>query len=140
MMSQINPDPHAAGYEYQPTHAVTAEFPSGVDVQALQRALAAVGFGADEVQVFQGAAGADELDLHGDRHGGWVHFRRALERVFADEIVVFDRAEEILRSGGVVVAAFTGGDAARKARAAEVLKSYGGQAVRYWGEFTIERL
>ena len=23
---------------------------------------------------------------------------------------------------------------------AEVLKSYGGQAVRYWGEFTIERL
>lgn len=139
-MSPVNPDPHAAGYKYEPTHAVTAEFPSGVDVPALQRALAAAGFGADEVQVFQGAAGADRLDLHGDRHGGWAHFRRTLERIFADETVVFDRAEEILRSGGAVVAAFTGGDAARKARAAEVLKSHGGQEVRYWGEWVIERL
>jgi hypothetical protein len=139
-MSQINPDPHAAGYEYQPTYAVTADFPHGVDFQALQRALADAGFGPDDVQVFQGAAGAHQLDLDGDRHGGWVHFRRALERVFADEIVVFDRAEEILRSGGVVVAAFTGGDAARKARAAVILKSHGGQEVRYWGEWTIDRL
>jgi hypothetical protein len=139
-MSQINPDPHAAGYAYQPTHAVTAEFPHGVDVQALQRALADVGFGPDAVQVFQGAAGADQLDLHGDRHGAWVHFRRALERVFADESEAFDRTEEILRSGGVAVAAFTGEDAARKALAAEVLKSHGGQEVLYWGKWTIERL
>jgi hypothetical protein len=140
IMSSINPDPHAAGYAYQPTHAVTAEFPSGVDVQALQRGLAEAGFATAEVQIFEGSKGADQLDLHGGRHGGWVQLRRALERLSADETVVFDWAEEILRSGGVVVAVFTGGDAARKARAAEVLKSHGGQEVRYWGEFTIDRL
>jgi hypothetical protein len=140
VMSQVNPDPHEAGYVYQPTHAVNAEFPQGVNVQVLQRALADAGFGPDQVQVFQGEAGAAQLDLKGERHGGWVHFRRELERVFADETPDFDRAEEVLQGGGTVVAALTGGDAARKARAAEVLKSHGGQAVRYWGEFTIERL
>ena len=25
VMSQVNPDPHDAGYVYQPTHAVTAD-------------------------------------------------------------------------------------------------------------------
>lgn len=138
-MSPINPDPHDAGYVYQPTHAVTAHFPRGADFPAIQRALADE-FGADRIQVFEGAAGAARLDLHGDRHGGWVRFRRALERLFADETAVFDRAEELLRSGGGVVAVFTGGDAARKARATAVLKSYGEQEVRYWGEFSIDRL
>ena len=35
---------------------------------------------------------------------------------------------------------FTGGDAALKDRAVEVLKSHGGQEVVYWGEWTIHRL
>jgi hypothetical protein len=139
-MSQVNPDPHAEGYAYQPTQAVTADFPGGVDVEALQRALADAGFAPEQVQVFRGEAGADVLDLRGDRHGGWVSFRRGLERVFADETKVFDRVEELLRAGGVVAAAFTDGDADRKARAAEVMKAHGGQLVRYWGELTITRL
>jgi hypothetical protein len=139
-MSQTNPDPHAAGYVYEPTHAVTAFYPPGVDLPAVRRALGDAGFEPDQLQVFQGEAGADQLDLRGDRHGGWVQFRRALERVFADEVVVLDRAEEVLRAGGGIVVAFTGGDDARKARAAEVLKAHGGQEVRYWGEWVIERL
>jgi hypothetical protein len=126
-MSRVNPDPHGSGYIYQPTHAVTADFPQGLDVEALQRALADAGSATDQVQVFQGKEGAAQLDLKGEHHGGWVHFRRELERVFADETVVFDRAEEVLRSGGIVAAAFTGRDAARKTRAAEVLKSLGGK-------------
>ncbi len=139
-MSKVNPDPHATGYKHWPTHAVTADFPQGVGISALQRALADAGLAPDQVQVFQGEAGADQLDLKGERHGGWAQFRRALERVFADEMAFLDRAEEVLRAGGVVVAAFTGGDDAQKARAAEVLKSYGGQRVRYWGQWTIEGL
>ncbi|WP_406695118.1 hypothetical protein V5E97_29175 [Singulisphaera sp. Ch08] len=138
-MPQVNPDPHDKGYVYQPTHAVTGDFPAGVDVQAVQRALVAAGFGAEQVQIFQGEAGADQLDLKGERHGGWVQFRRALEQLFADETMVFDRAEELLRSGGVVVVAFTGGDAALKDQAVDVLKSHGGQPVRYWGEWTVDR-
>ena len=138
-MSQVNPDPHDEGYVYQPTHAVTGDFPAGVDVQAVQRELADAGFAAEQVQVFQGEAGAAQLDFKGERHGGWVQFRRAIERLIADETTVFDRAEELLRSGGVVVAAFTGGDAALKDRAVDVLKSHGGQPVRYWGEWTVDR-
>jgi len=138
--ASINPNIHAQGYKFQPTHAVTADFPKGVDVPALLRALGDAGFKPEEIDVFQGAAALEQLDLHGDRHGAWVHFRRALESTFADEASAFNRVEEILKSGGVAVATSTGGDAARKARAAEVLKAHGGQDVRYWGTLTIERL
>ena len=139
-MSQVNQDPHAAWYENWPTHAVTANFSHGVDVQALQRALTDAGLAPDQVQVFQGAAGAAQLDLKGERHGGWVHFHRELDRMLSDEMWYMDRQVEVLQSGGVVVAAFTGGDDARKHRTAEVLKSHGGQAVRYWGVWFIEGL
>lgn len=139
-MSELNPNPHAEGYVYQPTHAVTAFYPPGTDLQAVQRALTDGGFRADQIQVFQGEAGAVQLDLKGERHGGWVQFRRDLERVFVDEVVVLDRAEEVLQSGGGVVVAFTEGDADRKTRAVDLLKAHDGQEVRYWGEWTIERL
>lgn len=86
------------------------------------------------------ASGAGGGSCPGGSVGGCVRFRRGLERVFADERAVLHRAEEVLRAGGVVVAAFTGGDAARKERAAEVLKLHGGQEVRYWGEWIIGRL
>ena len=139
-MWQVNPDPHAAGYEYWPTHAVTANFPHGVDVQALQRAFTDAGLATDQVQVLQGAAGAALLDLEGERHGSWVRFHRELDRMLSDEMWYMDRQEEVLQSGGVVVAAFTGGDDARKHRTAEVLKSHGGQEVRYWGNWIIADL
>ena len=54
------------------------------------------------------------------------------------ETWVFDQAEKVLWAGGVVVAAMTGGDEARKDRAVAVLKSHGGQGVRYWGPKSME--
>ena len=139
-MSTVNPDPHDEGYVYQPTRAVTARFPAGVDDQAVERALIDAGFRPDQLMVFEGKEGADQLDLQGVRHGGWVEFRRGVERLFTDETRIFDRTEEVLQSGGMVVAAFTGGDEALRDRAVEVLKSYGGEDVVYWGEWTIHRL
>ena len=138
-MPQVNPDPHDEGYVYQPTHAVTGDFPAGVDVQAVQRALTDAGFGPEQVQVFEGEAGGPAR-LQGGAARRLGQFRRALEQLFADETTIFDRAEEVLRSGGVMVAAFTGGDAALRDRAVEVLKSHSGQEVVYWGEWTIHRL
>jgi hypothetical protein len=125
---------------YQPTHAVTARFPTGGDDQAIERALLEAGFRPDQLMVFEGKEGAVQLDLQGVRHGGWVEFRRGVERLFTDETRIFDRTEEVLLSGGMVVAAFTGGDEALRDRAVEVLKSHGGQEVVYWGEWTIHRL
>ena len=139
-MSRVNPDPHDEGYMYQPTHAVTARFPAGGDDQAVERALIDAGFRPDQLMVFEGKEGAVQLDLQGVRHGGWVEFRRGVERLFTDETAIFDRTEEVLLSGGMVAAAFTGGDAALRDRAVEVLKAHGGQEVVYWGEWTIQRL
>ena len=108
--------------------------------QTVERALTGAGFGPDQLQVFEGKEGAVRLDLQGVRHGGWVEFRRGVERLFADETRIFDRTEEVLMSGGVMVAALTGGDEALRDRAVEVLKAHGGQEVVYWGEWTIHRL
>jgi hypothetical protein len=137
-MTQVNLDPHAAGYVHYPTGAVTAEFPPGADVPGLQRALADIGFGPDCVQFFQGEAGADVLDLTGERHGGWVQFRRQMQEALTDEAKILDHADGALRAGGVVVAVFCGADEGRKARAAEVLKSQGGREVWHWGKWTLE--
>jgi hypothetical protein len=132
-MSQVNRDPHSAGYMFEPTYAVTANFPHGVNVEALQGALTVAGFVPDQVYVFQGQAGAAELDLKGERHGSWVQFRRKLEQAFrAYETSIAKQAEEVLHSGGAVAAVITGGDAARKVRAVEVLKAHGGRNMRYW--------
>ena len=79
--------------------------------------------------VFEGKEGAVQLDLQGVRHGGWVQFRRAVERLFTDETRIFDRTEEVLLSGGMMVAASTGGDAALErpgGRGAEIARRAGG--------------
>ena len=132
-MSRVNRDPHGAGYMFEPTHAVTANFPNGVDATALEKALAGAGFVPEQIYVFEGQAGVDKLDLTGERHGGWVQFRRKMERTFQSyETGIADQAEEVLRSGGAVAAVITGGDAARKRRAVEILEALGGRSLRYW--------
>lgn len=138
-MARINPDPHRAGYKFQPTHAVTASFPRGVDIAALEKALTEAGIAPDQVHIFQGTPGAAWLDLRGEAHGSWVQLRRKMEHMFEPyESWVFDQAEEMLRSGGTVVIAFTGGDDALKAREIELLKAHGGKGVRYWGPKSME--
>ena len=113
-MSTVNPDPHGMGYVYQPTQAVTARFPGRGRGPGRRAPAHDAGFRPDQLMVFKGGGGAVQLDLQGVRHGGWVEFRRGVERLFTDETAIFDRTEEVLLSGGVMVAAFTGGDAALK--------------------------
>jgi hypothetical protein len=138
-MSQVNLDPHRAGYVFEPTEMVTALFARGTDVEALRMACAGSGFAPDKVQVFQGETGADALDLKGERHGGRVQFRRNLERLLESyDTWVFDQAEKALWSGGVVVAVTTGRDEVQKARAVEIMKAHGGKGVRYWGPKSME--
>src|SRR4051794_29947623 len=132
-MSRVNPDPHDEGYVYQPTHAVTARFPAGVDDQAVERALIDAGFRPDQLMVFEGKEGAVQLDLQGVRHGGWVEFRRGVERLFTDETAIFDRTEEVLMSGGVMVAAFTGGGGPPKKQGGGGGEGAGGPGGGGWG-------
>jgi hypothetical protein len=139
-MSRTNPDPHEAGYVYQPTNAVTAFFPASQGVQAMLGALSEAGFAGEKVDVFSGEQGAEQLDLAGEKHGAWVHFRRRLESALADEAEVYQRAEQVLRAGGSVVEVFTDGSAGQKEVAAGVLKVHHGEEVTYWGAMVIEHL
>lgn len=139
-MSRINADPHENGYVYQPTDAVTAFLPPDHNLQPMLHALSEAGCTSEKVDVFVGKKGAAKLDLAGERHGAWVRFRRGLEHVFADETEVYQRAEQVLQSGGSIVAVFTDGDAGEKERAAGILKTHNGEEVTYWGSTTIERL
>ena len=139
-MARINADPHREKYVFEPSKAVTAFFEPGERLGQMLNALEQSGFGEDEVDVFVGANGASTLDFSGEHHGRWVRLLRELERVFADQVDVYDEANEILRSGGSLVAVFTEGDDAKKTRAAELLKNHGGREVLYWGTWTLDRL
>src|SRR5436309_1537353 len=113
-MSRTTPGPLEAGYVYHPTMAVTAFFSTGQGGQAILDALSEAGFACEKVELFSGGPGIERLDLAGERHGAWVRFRRGLESVLADEAGVYQRAEQVLRSGGSVVAVFTDGGEGQK--------------------------
>ena len=137
-MIRVNPDPHAHGYQYEPTRAVTAIFPTGRATDGVLTALADAGFDRARIDVFHGAEGADRLDPEGKHHGPWVRFRRFLTGQFDEGREVLHKAEEALRSGGTVVEVFTDGEPARKEQAAEILKAAGGTDVLYWGRLLTE--
>lgn len=132
-MIRVNPDPHARGYQYAPTKAVTAFFPPGRDADAALRALAEAGFEQERIDLFTGPEGADRLDPEGKHHGPWVRFRRFVEGKFDESHELLHKADETLRAGGAVVEVFTRGEPAQRERAAEVLKAAGGTDVMYWG-------
>jgi hypothetical protein len=137
-MIRINPDPHAYGYQYEPTRAVTAIFPAARDAACVLRALADAGLDRGRVDVFSGSEGADRLDPEGKHHGPWVRLRRFVTGQFDEGREVLHKAEATLRAGGTVVEVFTDGEPARKERAADVLKSAGGADVMYWGRLMAE--
>ena len=64
----------------------------------------------------------------------------ALSSLFGDEADVYERADEVLRSGGWVVAAFTDDDTTKKEHAARIFKAHSSQEVLYWWEWALESL
>jgi bacterioferritin len=137
-MIRINPDPHTGGYAYIPKRAVTAFFPSGQSPQPALRALIDAGFAEDRIEVFSGPKGAEQLDAEGHRHGLCVRFMRLSEESATDDYDMFIKADEILRSGGTVVAVFTLKDEDKKRRAVEIFKANKGEDVMYWGPWIRE--
>ena len=137
-MIRLNPDPQTGGYADMPIRSVTSRFPPCCDVQGVLRALTRAGFRDDQIDVFSGKFGADQLDTEGRLHGVWVRFARGFHDLFTDEAKLFHRADEGLRSGGSVVAVFTAGREEERRRAAEILKSGGGSDTVYWGGWVSE--
>jgi hypothetical protein len=139
-MIRLNPNPRTGGYAYMPVRSETSRFPAGSDAQGAVQALTGAGFRDDQIDVFSGESGADQLDTEGRLHGVWVRFVRALEDLFTDEAQLFRRADETMRSGGSVVAVFTAGREEERRRASEILKSHGGTDTVYWGGWVTEHM
>jgi hypothetical protein len=139
-MIRLNPDPRTGGSAYMPVRSVTSRFPPGSDVDGAVQALTRAGFRDDQIHVFSGKLGADQMDTGGRLHGVWVRFVRALEDIFTDEAQLFHRADETMRAGGSVVAVFTAGREPERRRAAEILRSHGGLDTVYWGGWVTEHM
>jgi hypothetical protein len=137
-MVRINPDPHAHGYQYEPSRAVTAFLPAGKNTDTVLHDLADAGFDRERIDVFTGEEGANRLDPEGKHHGLWVRFRRSVEGIFDEGHEILHRAEQNLRAGGAVVEVFTHGEQAERQRAANILKAAGGTDVIYWGRLMSE--
>jgi hypothetical protein len=137
-MIRLNPDPQTGGYAYMPIRSLTSRFPAHVDAQEAVHALIQAGVSDEQIDIFSGKLGADQLDTEGRLHGLWVRFVRALEDMFTDEAPLFHRADDTMRSGGSVVTVFTAGRPEERKRASEILKSHGGLDTVYWGGWVTE--
>ncbi len=140
METAVNPDPHAQGYRFTPTHRVTAIFESCDPVGGALQSLHESGFTAEEIEVFVGKAGAEKLDLSGEHHGVMVQALRVLETFVADETELHRQVDQALRRGCSAINVFTSSDDEKKRRAAEILKACNASEVCYWGQWDNERL
>jgi len=131
-MIRLNQNPQSVRYAYKPIRSVTSLFLAGRDVQGVVQALTRAGFRDDQIDLFSGEIGADQLDTEGQLHGFWD--------MFADEAQLFHRADQTMRSGGSVVVVFTAGKAEERRRASDILMSHGGIDTVYWGRLVTEHM
>jgi hypothetical protein len=147
-MPQLNADPHADGYHYTPENCVTALFAPGTDMAAVRTAALAAGKDAgltdDCVFVFQGAEGAAQIDIQAHKQGAFARLRRGVDNVLSDQMQLLEQADRVLKSGGGAAAIYVGPpddqDPHKAKRAANFLKTKGGEEVYYWGGLAIERM
>lgn len=137
-MIRLNPDPETGGYAYMPLRSVTSRFPFGSDVQGALMALTRSGLHEEQIDIFTGVHGADELDTKGHLHGIWIRFFRTIQDALTDEAPLFKRADDTMRAGGSVVAVFTAGREDERQSATRILKAFGGVDTVYWGGLVTE--
>ncbi len=137
-MVRLNPDPHTQKYVFVPKGAVTAFFAAGQDYEPALRALADAGFGDDRTDIFSGEEGAEKLDIDGLHHGRWVRFVRSLEDNLTDDAYLCHRIDEVLRTGGTMIAVYCHGKKKEREQAVDVLKNNGGTELVSWGRWVTE--
>lgn len=137
-MLLLNPLLRNLGYSYVPVCSLSCRLPAGCDISGLVQAMSLAGFLEDRIQIYTGSVGAERLG--GRRNGVFVWFYRWLEDIFMDLAALYQRADVSMRLGGHVMVVATDGLEGDRRRAAEILKSYGGVDVVYWGSWVTEYL
>jgi hypothetical protein len=141
IMVKVNPDPLEKGYQFSPLHHVRGIFASSDAIERAVQSLEEAGFRDDEIQVFIGDHGVDQLDTAGRRHNVIIRVLRDLDDIFwAQDSEIHEKANRVLRGGGAVVDVHTHGESEKKQRAGEALKSSGAKDVVYWGHLQVEYL
>lgn len=139
MTTHVNPDPHAEGFQWQPTNKVTAIIDRLDDVFSAIRSLQHSGFSEQDLSVFVGREGLAKLDVHGKGHGVFGRVIRAMESVTADQHPDKE-AEAALKEGHAYITVSTDGSDEQKATGERVLKAHAAHGVRYFGRLIVERL
>jgi hypothetical protein len=139
MTTNVNPDPHAEGFQAQPTNNVTAIIDRLDDVSSAIRSLQQAGFSDTDVAVFVGREGLAKLDVDGERHGLVGRVIRAVESVAADHPPNKD-AEVALKEGHAYITVSTDGSDLKKEAAERALKAHNAHCIRYVGRLAVERL
>ncbi len=139
MRANINPDPHAEGFQWQPTNHVTAIIDDQDDVLSVILSLKESGFVNEDISVFIGREGLAKLDVHGEHHGMFGRIVRALESVTADQ-QPDQEAEKALKAGLAYITVLTDGSVKQRATAQRVLRAHNAHHLRYFGRLAVERL
>src|SRR5882724_5678967 len=110
MPTHVNPDPHAEGFQLQPTNHVTAIIENLDDVLSAAQCLTQACFSDYDLSVFIGRDGLAKLDLHGERHGILGRIVRAADSLTSNE-QANKEAEDALKAGHAYITVLTdGGD------------------------------
>src|SRR2546423_6360988 len=139
MPTHVNPDPHAEGFQLQPTNHVTAIIDQLEDVLSAIRDFTQAGFSENDLSVFIGRDGLEKLDLHGKNHGILGRIVRAADSLTSNQ-EANQEAEAALRSGSAYIAVLTDGREEQKTTAERILKAHHATNVRYYGQWTVEPL
>jgi len=139
MPTNVNPDPHADGFQLQPTNRITAIVDSLDDVLTAVECLKQAGFSDEDLAVFIGRDGLAKLDLHGEGHGILGRVVRAADSLTSNQ-QANQEAENALNAGHIYVTVLTDGSDEQKTTAERVLKAHNANNCRYYGRWTVEPL
>jgi len=139
MPTHVNPDPHAEGFQLQPTNHVTAIIDNLGDVLSAIGDLTQAGFSDNDLSVFIGRDGLAKLDLRGENHGILGRIVRAADSLTSNQ-EANQEAEAALKGGSAYITVLTDGGEDQKRTAERILKAHHANTVRYYGQWTVEPL
>jgi hypothetical protein len=123
-----------------PRELVVGLFDSRHDTDRALQELGQRGFESDDFGVLHGEDDAHSLDVGGEAHGLGGKLLRALQQLSSYDREHVRRHAEHLRSGGYVVAVFVGPNEHAKQRAADAMRSAGGDFINYYASVYVESL
>ena len=138
-MASANPQPKVQS-KYSPAHRVTAIVKSADQFQAILGSLRQGGFADEEIDVFMDDQCAVKLEPDRTKAGFALRSLKELEVALSGETEKHKELDDALRCGGMTINVLTRGDDEKKSRAAGILKAYQPKNIRYWGQWSIERL